>query len=265
MLPIYRDDFGHDRPLGHVPPVGRPPVAAPLSPGALLDPARWEEFELDPGDIRIKDQDGKGACNGHAAATDMEWARRIAGMPHVPLSAWYVYAILCNGWDRGSNIGDALRLCTDRGVCLEPSVPYATINPRRIPEAAHAEAKRFRIEIGAKLEGFDALMTATQLRQPFNFSLCVGRGFDQLSAEGVVGYSRGAGNHAICGGLGAKRLSGGEWAIKFANSWGTRWGQGGYAWFTRRHVEEQGWFEAYSISAATDDPQDDTRPPAVTA
>jgi hypothetical protein len=57
------------------------------------------------------------------------------------LSAWYVYAILCNGVDRGASIGEALNLVTARGTCLDASVPHGTINPRKLSAADTAEAQ----------------------------------------------------------------------------------------------------------------------------
>lgn len=235
-------------------PYTGPPVARAPVPAAIPE-SEWQEFEFKCPEIKVKDQSSYGACNGFAASTSLEWARWIAGMPHVDLSPWFVYSILCNGIDRGSSIAEALQLLSERGTCPDKDVPYGTINPRRLSAVAQADARRFRIEIGARLSGFAELMTATQLRRPFNFSVCAGNAFTQVDADGVAGFVGGAGNHAVTGGLGAKRLRNGEWAIKAQNSWGTNVQAGGYFWFTRLHVENQAWFDAYLIGAVEYDPE----------
>lgn len=274
-LPSILDAAGHRRPLGNLPYTG-PAVAGPPLPRAIPE-SEWAEFDLvESAGVeapKVLDQNGYGACNGFAAATALEWARWIAGLEPVPLSPWYVYAILCNGIDRGSSIAEALVLLSQRGTCPAALVPAGTINPRRLAQAAHAEAGRFRIELGARTATFAELMTATQLRKPFNFSVDAGGGmnragdFSQVDEEGVAGVPSGrrVGNHAVVGGLGAKRVRrgrfAGQWAIRGQNSWGPRVQDGGRFWFVADHVEGQDWFDAYTVSAAAIDPSDPTNPP----
>jgi hypothetical protein len=256
FLEVVRDEFGVDRVLGNIaiPDTARRvryAVAAPDVPEA-----EWVEFEIqDP--TPVKDQGSFGACNGFAASSSLELARWMSGQPNVELSPWFIYAILCNGVDRGSNIGEALDLLTKTGTCLDSAVKHGTINPRKLSEEARAQAVRFRIEIGAKLESFHDLMSATQLRRPFNFSLAAGRGFGNLDADGVSPVRIGAtGNHAVTGGFGAKRGKDGKWLIKWKNSWEPRFGLGGYAWIGADAIDRQRWFEAYCVSAVTEDPSD---------
>lgn len=225
-----------------------------------VDPRDYRPFSYpEPGPqmpVKVKNQDGKGACNGHAAATTLEMARWVAGMTPVDLSAWFIYAILCNGVDQGSSIDDALDLLTKTGTCPETDVPYGTINPRSLTDQARRDAARYKIEIGTKLVTWDDLMSATMLGRPFNFSICVGANFNNLDSNGVVGYTSGYGNHAVSGGWGAKEIGGGEWAIRWQNSWGATWGLRGFAYFTRQHWEKQQYAAAYDLVAVTDDPQD---------
>jgi hypothetical protein len=261
-LPTHTDHTGVVRTLGTLPPPPGLSVPAKRAPIVLPESA-WEEFDLEDADPNpVKDQGQYGACTGHGTAQAMELARWVGGQPVAELSAWYVYAILCGGIDRGASIGEALNLVTARGTCLDASVPHGTINPRKLSAADTAEAARFKVEIGASLTSFAELMTAAQLRRPGCFSLHVGANFDNLTAEGGVGYSRGAGNHAIAFGYGAKRLKSGDWALKFKNSWTRQWSLNGYAWFTARHVDGQPYFEAYDLLAIAEDPADASNPPA---
>jgi hypothetical protein len=258
-LDIHVTPDGHSRPLGNLPRTGPPPVST--APLVAIPEGQWVEFD-EPTPAPVKDQDGYGACNGFAATTAFEQQRYVQGKPHVVVSPWYVYAILCNGIDRGSIIADALKLMADRGSPPDPLVPYGTIRPARLSADAHAQAKRFRIEIGRPIRNFAQLMTAVQLRRPCNFSVRVGAGFDRLDSHGVVGYSAGWGNHAVATAFGAKRTPNG-WALKFQNSWSARWGRAGFGYVTARHIDQQSWFDAYEIIAVEYDPTDPANPTPV--
>lgn len=218
--------------------------------------SEWKEFDLrdDPKyPVKIKDQNGKAACNGHAAASSLEIGRYISGALYVPLSAWLVYADLCNGWDVGSNIAEALVYLENKGTCSEPLVPYGIINPSRIPTTARTDAKRFKIEIGYRLNTFRDLCIAAQLRMPFNFSVPVNSGFNTLDQYDRPQNRAGSHNHAVTGGTYMKRLPNGEWVIGMQNSWGVSWGKQGYCSIGERNVLGNGW-DAYCIAATAADP-----------
>jgi len=265
-LPFHKDAQGNSRPLGLVPPL--PGSVVPTDGVAFLPiPEKdWQEFDLtaEPGyPLIVKDQNGKGACNGHATATAMELARWLHGQPHVPLSGWFPYAILCGGWDRGSSIGEALTLMQKTGLAPESQVAYGTINPTRLTKDAYDVATNFKCEIGAPLETWEQIMTAVQLRRGgVNVSIRVPNLSQwEPDSEGVMPVSRGSGNHAICIGHGAKRLKNGQWAIKWQNSWSDKWGINGYAWYTREHWEQQSSREAWAILTPIEHAHDESNPP----
>ncbi len=177
-------------------------------------------------------------------------------MTPVDLSAWFVYAILCGGWDVGSNIGDALSLLESQGTCPDSEVAYKNINPRNITATAKADAANYKILIGAPLTSFAEMMTATQMGMPGNFSIRVGANFNKLDSDGVPGHSIGPGNHAVTFGIGAKKAKNGEWLIKCQNSWNTSWGLGGYFWIRESSIAGQMGFEAYCVQAVATNPSD---------
>jgi hypothetical protein len=265
-LPTILDDNGHRRPLGFIPQTDialMESVPTYQDTASLIPESEWVEFDEWPSEIKIKDQDGKGACNGHAAAISIEVARYVAGMPYVPISAWYIYAILCNGVDRGSMILDALKLCEDDGAAPESLVQYGIINPRKLTAEAHAAAPRFKAEIGSRVTTYQEIGTALQRRQSLNVAVCVGSGFNRLSSDGVPGLSRGACNHAVGMALGMKKSSSGEWLGRMPNSWTTQWGDKGFCWLPLKYIPTAAYFEAYTIRAVADDSADTTRPPVI--
>lgn len=204
---------------------------------------------------KVKNQGSYGACNGFAAATSLEIARFLAGAPHIPLSPWMVYAVLCNGWDRGSIIADALKLLKNQGTCPDMYVPHGTINPNRLSTEAKAEAKRFRIEIGYEINSHRDLVVATHMRIPTNFSVPVNSSFNSLDSDGVPQNRAGIHNHAVCGGLGLKKTARHGWCVLTQNSWGSNWGDKGYFWAAERTVAGS-YPDAYGVWAVENDPQD---------
>ena len=253
-LPDFRDHCGARRVLGSIP--SRPALKALV--GAwdreLIPQAEWTEFDEWPNSVKVKDQGNFGACNGHATASGGELVRYVAGMPHVDLSAWGVYAVLCNGFDRGSSIMDAFALIKDRGVPPDSTVPYGTINPRKIAASAWEQAKRFRMELGVRVTAQQQIMTAVQRREPLNLSICVGAGFDDLDAEGIARLGTGTDNHAVTIYGGAKRAKNGRWIVKMLNSWSPRWGLKGFCWLYLDSLARSRYFECYGLSSFVLDP-----------
>lgn len=204
-------------------------------------------------------------CNGHAAALGAEVIRWNSGAPHVPLSAWYVYSILCGGIDRGSAILDALQLLEDKGDAPETEVQYGLINPNRLTAAAHAAAAHYKMEIGNRISTPAEIGSAIQRRQVINLAVCVGGGFNNLNSDGVPGLGRGFCNHAVFVGMGMKRDKNGKWLGKMANSWTTQWGLNGFCWLPIDYVPTAMAFEAYTLRAPFDDSADNTNPPVLIA
>lgn len=202
--------------------------------------------------VQVKDQNGKGACNGHAAASSYEDATYIAGQPYVPISAWSVYAPLCNGWDVGSSIAEALQLFEEHGAAEESLVPYGTINPKQLSAAALANRSYHRIEIGCRLRTFKDLCIAAHLRLPFNFSVPVNSGFNTLDSEGVPNNRPGVHNHAVSGGFALKKSAKYGWLIPTRNSWNVNWGLHGYFNTADKTIQGSG-FDAYCVIAVIAD------------
>lgn len=263
-LDFVRDSLGNFRPLGLIPPMMGSAFPVGVFATPIVSPSDWVEFDFTSHPkypLSVKDQNGRGACNGHATATAMELARFIHGQPHVSLSGWFPYAILCGGWDRGSSISEALALIEKTGLAPEDQVSYGVINPTKLSRKAYDIATNFKAEVSVALTSWEEIMSAVQLRLGgVNLSVRAG-GVWSPDSEGVVPVLRGSGNHAICAGHGAKRLQDGRWAIKWQNSWTDKWGQHGYAWYTQDHWDQQSYKEAFVVRTPVENPTDDSTPP----
>lgn len=231
--------------------------------GRVIPASSIRDFQSWPAKLTIKDQGSFGACVGHATATTIEANRSASGKTYIPLSAWFPYAILCNGWDRGASISEALTVAVRDGVAPESTVPWGTINPAKLSADSRKQAKRFTIEFGDSLDGWEQVLTAVALGQFVNLSVRAGNNFSNLDSEGVPGLTRGAANHAVTVGGGIKTSRKHGQLVLMTNSWGKAWGQAGQCWLSRAHIDNAGWFEAYTVVASHDDPLDPTNPPRV--
>jgi C1A family cysteine protease len=59
--------------------------------------------------------------------------------------------------------------------------------------------------------------------------------------------------------LGLEQIDG-RWHLLVQNSWGTRWGAGGYCYLPESYLRD--WHEAWRLQAATDDPRGESPPAA---
>ncbi len=273
-LDFVTDDLGHNRPLGFVhpdlfPPDHPPMFAAPptsfvvpeLSDEEIRDAVPFDLRERGDYPLTVKDQDSRGACNGSATAEAVELVRWLRGQPHVPLSMWFVYAILCRGRDRGSSISEAHGLIHEKGIAPEADVKYGTINPDFLSATAYANALNYRVEFSAMLETWRQIVSAVLLGYGIDYSIRVGRRFE-LDRNGIVTPSPGVGNHAITAGHGFKRV-GSDIAILWQNHWTPKWGQDGYAYSTEAHWKNQNYREAYAVRTVIDDPTDTSTFPRI--
>lgn len=261
-LPTILDTYtGETRILGSLPSDPRLLAALPNYSGEILPESELKEFDAYPKSrLKIKDQNGRGACNGFALAAVTEGVRFVQGQDYVPLSGWYPYAILCNGVDRGSNILQGYALIQEKGIAPEETVDYGIINPKNLTQKAHTAAQRFRLEFGESYQSWRQVVSGVMLREVLNLSICVGNSFNSLDSESVPGVDRGPGNHAVTVGLGLKKSKRWGWLVRMRNSWSEKWGDKGFCWLAEAHIEAGSYFECMSGKAVIDDPESQNPP-----
>lgn len=206
----------------------------------------------------LLDQRSHGSCVGFSSAAALMRARALNGSATVRLSGAFVYSWINGGRDAGAIITDALDVLRDKGTCPEEEAPWDAIYPNRYPESARKSAMRFRLLEAYTADTFDEIGSAIQLGYIPIFAVQVGGTFVSISSEGICGFDRGPGNHAVHAD-GMSKLSRG-WCLDMPNSWGKNFGQGGRGFVTEEHIDgvQQ---DCYVIRAAVEDPQEPNSPP----
>jgi hypothetical protein len=208
----------------------------------------------------ILNQRSHGSCVGFAAAGSLMRARAIGGQGEHRLSGAFVYSYINGGRDQGAMIGDAVSVLLTHGCALEFEVGWDQIYPNQItPEARHT-AKRFRALECYTVESWEEACSAVQLGYVLSYPVMVGNTFTRVDAEGVCGYDRGPGNHAVCAD-GMKRSDKWGWTLDMPNSWGQTFGENGRGRTAEKHWEGVQ-VDAYALRCAATDPEGDNPPPA---
>ena len=212
-----------DLPFRLAAPRPAPPTA---DVGALVNPA--------------PDQSTIGSCVGNSSSSGLEAFYRRAGKGPVDFSRLFVYwhARLLGGFptsqDTGCYIRDAMKVLAKYGACFEATWPYDiskyTVQP---PPAAIAEAEQHQVLYYYRCADLDAIRASIGLDGfPVvgGFSVPDSIYSAETTKTGVVRYPAAGnkilGGHAVLfvGYDDTKRL------LKFQNSWGTGWGQGGFGY-----------------------------------
>lgn len=183
----------------------------------------------------VRNQGKLGTCVGHAAWAIKEWQERQQGdVPGGGLSPRYIYQMAKQLDGIPSTPGTyprvAMKVLQDYGVCPETVLPYGElttdVNLPRPPDSVTKAAEPYRISVYAQVKGLDELKRAIVEQGPVLLAVAVTESF--VNIVDVIPRPGGKllGGHAVCA-VGYDDASG---AVLIMNSWGTSWGQGGFAW-----------------------------------
>jgi len=212
---------------------------------ALIERRFWKDFAddecgLEPYVSRIFNQGREGSCASNATAQAMEivTSQQIGKDQSTRLSAISLYTRVGRNANSGSSIPSNIQEVAERGLLplntTENKEKYDHTHPatgfsERLPSGWEETAKLFQAFEWFDIQSFDGIAT------------CLLKGFP-------VVYGRAG--HAICGVNLVRR--GGEWCIKYANSWGN-WGEHGYGYdsedFVSRSVPSYGAFGVRVVNA----------------
>jgi C1A family cysteine protease len=182
----------------------------------------------------IFDQGAAGTCvacatayydKGFQEGREHGWDRGSAAHQFSPL---FIYSQREDrSGDNGMNIREAMKIVRSSGVCPLDKMPYSEELIDRQPTAAQRRAAvPFRSRSFARLTTM-AEAEACLASNCFVAGLLVHQSFEEAPGGRIPMPTRGdvfMGGHAVCvtGFDGRRRL------LRFANSWGTGWGDGGF-------------------------------------
>jgi C1A family cysteine protease len=212
-----------DRPFRLTSPVTPPPAA---EVDALLHTA--------------PDQGSIGSCVANAITSGLEWANKKEGAGDIDLSRLWLYlqARLIGGFsaaiDSGCYIRDGMKAAAQLGCCLEETWPYVPANFSVMPpsgaatEAAdHQALWYYRCDT---LEALKACIGVDGCPVVIGFSVPETIYSPESTRTGVVAFpgptTKIIGGHAVI----VVAYNDNTRLVKFQNSWGADWGDGGYGY-----------------------------------
>ena len=225
-------------------------------------------FDLTIPNLSVGDQGGQGSCAGWATgyyyktyqeAKKHGWDVSRSDRRFSP--SW-LYNQACGGSDGGTTYPDVFDIMKQNGIVDIQEFPYNPGDYRTTPTAQQVEAgKPYRIasyaaiwtsprgndvsDIKAHIVAGDPVALAVPVYE--NFYNCQ-NGFVGVPPQGKSCL----GGHALLAVGYDDAAGGGQGGIKIENSWGSSWGQGGFAYLSYEFVEGYVW-EAWMM---TDRPSD---------
>ena len=218
--------------------------------------------------LPIGDQGSQGSCAGWATgyyyktyqeAKQHGWDVSKADRRFSP--SW-LYNQACGGSDNGTTFPDIFNIMKQKGIVDIQEFPYNSGDFRKTPTAQQVEAgKPYRIanyaaiwtsprgndmrEIKAHIAAGDPVALAVPVYE--NFYNPQG-GFVDVPPQGKSCL----GGHALLAVGYDDAAGGGRGGIKIVNSWGSGWGQGGFAYLSYDFVSQYVW-EAWMMTDRTSD------------
>jgi len=211
------------------------------------------------GEIKfIRDSGPEGSVVGQALAIVLEFQIAKATHQDVEISARYLYyaARKAGGLDvnvdTGAQIKDGIGALEKEGAVEESVWPYHAGGFKETPPAQVRDAKRFRISDPRSLKTLLDVKSALKTNGPIIAGIPVFQGImsPEVAKSGIVplpAKSEGLiGGHAIVivGYDDTKKT------VKFANSWGTGWGDKGFGYLPYEYIERY-MSDAWSFSLST--------------
>lgn len=217
------------------------------------------------GPDRIKDQDGRGACQGYASAYLEEKVRELDGQESVILSGDFSYSLVNGGRDRGSQLIDGFEAGMEIGYCPEdtPGLVRWEYRKSRMPRAAFEAAPRFRGHEGFVCRTEQEFTSAIAYGWVGVVAVHVAGAYSQLDRYGVSRGGNGVGNHAVCVDDVIWDAQLGLFKFDSPNSWRTTWGDNGrcYYTFAKHFARTIQTHKFYVFPSATIDSQGKNPPP----
>jgi C1A family cysteine protease len=225
-------------------------LRATAEPSVVATPTTIQ-FDLSAEMPPVKDSGSEGSVVGLSFASALEYQIKKKTHERQPISARYIYYAARKEAGslsaEGANLADAVTVLKRDGAVAESVWPYKAGDPSGTkPPPSVATAQRFKIANTTKISTADDIKRALTENGPVVLGILL---YDsamssKVSKTGVLPMPAAGtspvGGHAVVvvGYDDKKRL------FKFANSWGTSWGDHGYGYLPYDYLKEsalEGW------------------------
>lgn len=193
----------------------------------------------------VEDQGDLGSCTAQALAGNLEFLDKKIDLNYTDVSRLFIYyneRLIEDtvDYDSGASLRDGIKTLKAYGVCWEANWPYLLKKfTHKPPSKCYAEAKKHCIESYHRITRMPEMLTCLAEGYPFVFGFTVYESFEtqRVAKRGVVNMprkkERAIGGHAVMAvgfDQGAKRFL-------VRNSWGAKWGRGGYFTMPYEYLE----------------------------
>lgn len=194
---------------------------------------------------RVEDQAETNSCTANAIAGAYEYLLKRHAGEELDISRLFVYynARELDGirGDQGSSISSAIESLQEYGACAEELWPYARKRVNKQPDdRAYQDALQLVLDDAAQLQAeLFAMKHCLAEGYPFVFGLTLFESFDRATRQGRVPMpdrrDRGRGEHGSHAMLAVGYSDKAE-SFVVRNSWGERWGDGGYCYIPYKYL-----------------------------
>ena len=186
----------------------------------------------------VEDQDGENSCCPHAACHAYRTAAITAGKPDPRSAVADLYQRINGGRDDGADLDNAQDELTQNGVCcldFAPELGYRDAEEK----PGYLQDRATHRELSSTYCGSDAaILAAITNSKPVLIGIDVRRNFSPDESSWISPpRGPGLGGHALT--IVGVRPHGVSWDYLIQNSWGQRWGDGGYAWIDHRWADAE--------------------------
>lgn len=193
----------------------------------------------------VENQGNLGSCTACALAGNLEFLDNKPDAVCEDVSRLFIYynERTLTGtvdFDSGASLRDGIKTLRKTGVCREKIWPYEIERFDRKPSLrCYQEAKKYRIKSYYRINTLSEMLICLAEGYPFTFGFTVYESFEsvKVAQTGVVSMpkkrERVIGGHAVM----AVGYNQKERLFLVRNSWGNKWGQGGYFTIPYRYLE----------------------------
>jgi C1A family cysteine protease len=213
----------------------------------LRRPSVPASVDLRPACPPIEDQGALGSCTSQALVGGLEFLEIKDSVPFKDLSRLFIYynerAIIGTvSSDSGATLRDGIKTLVRDGVCSEKRWPYVIKQFKRKPsKACYTEALDHQITSYERIVKLDEMLACLADGYPFVFGFSVYESFEsaEVAKTGVIVMP--GPDERLLGGHAVLAVGYVESARRFIvrNSWGTRWGDGGYFTMPYAYLEDR--------------------------